>query len=162
MLFRSFWSSFGGMFSWGVYLTAAIYFKEEGIRYFFAALFLGLYAEIFARLKKKPATVFLAVGFIPLIPGFSLYTTMYSALRSQKAGFTFYGIQALLIAGALASGIIVSLKTHRIVQAAQGRAVADFGARRAHKYAKSASVMTAPPIRTRARPVRPCPDRSPR
>ncbi len=107
--FSMFWSSFGGMLSWGVYLTAAIYFKEEGIRYFFAALFLGLYAEIFARLKKKPATVFLAVGFIPLIPGFSLYTTMYSALRSQKAGFTFYGIQALLIAGALASGIIVSL-----------------------------------------------------
>ena len=51
--FSMFWSSFGCMLSWGVYLTAAIYFKEEGIRYFFAALFLGLYAEIFARLKKK-------------------------------------------------------------------------------------------------------------
>ena len=103
------WSSLGGMLSWGVYLTAAIYFKGEGIRYFFAALFLGLYAEVFARLKKKPATVFLAVGFIPLIPGFSLYTTMPCALKNQRERFAFYGIQSLLIAGALASGIIVSL-----------------------------------------------------
>ena len=75
-------------------------------RFFIASLALTLYAEIMARVKKSPATVFLVSASIPLIPGGSLYTTMQYAVSAQWAEFTSQGMNTLLLAGAIAGGML--------------------------------------------------------
>ena len=63
-----FWAALGGAAAWAVYLQIGYAVPRIGIQSFGAALFLGLYSEILARMAAAPATTFLVVGFIPLIP----------------------------------------------------------------------------------------------
>ena len=43
----------GGMLSWSVYLLLGLYFDSDPIRYFFAAIFVTVYAEILQESKKR-------------------------------------------------------------------------------------------------------------
>lgn len=45
-------ATLGGALSWGTYLFFGIWFHSEPLRYFFAAIAVTIYAEIFARIKK--------------------------------------------------------------------------------------------------------------
>ena len=57
----------GGMLSWSVYLLLGLYFDSDPIRYFFAAIFVTVYAEIFARIKKTPTTpLFVSAVYPPV------------------------------------------------------------------------------------------------
>ena len=99
-------AGFGGLLSWGVYLFLENWFSGDVIRYFIASMVLTLYAEIMARVKKAPATVFLVSAAIPLIPGGSLYATMHYAVEKQWSTFTSQGIYTLLLAASIACGIL--------------------------------------------------------
>ena len=61
-------------------------------------------AEIFARVLKTPATVFLIIGIIPLVPGGGLYYTMESLVNGDMQLFTRYGWETVVSAGAIAVG----------------------------------------------------------
>ena len=41
--------------------------------YFVASLVVTFLAEFFAQVKKEPATIFIATGIIPLVPGLALF-----------------------------------------------------------------------------------------
>lgn len=103
---RLFPAAFGGLLAWGVYLLLGPLVAWDVPRFFIASLALTLYAEIMARVKKSPATVFLVSASIPLIPGGSLYTTMQYAVSAQWAEFTSQGMNTLLLAGAIAGGML--------------------------------------------------------
>ena len=68
---------------------------------------LALFAEIAARWRKTPATVFLAAGLIPLVPGGSIYNSVLLALEGNGAASAAALYQTLLEAGAIAAGIII-------------------------------------------------------
>ena len=61
-------------------------------------------AEVFARVMKTPATVFLIIGIIPLVPGGGLYYTMEALVNSDMALFSQYGMETIASAGAIAVG----------------------------------------------------------
>lgn len=61
-------------------------------------------SEIFARVLKTPATVFLIIGIIPLVPGGGLYYTMESLVNGDMQMFTQYGMETVASAGAIAVG----------------------------------------------------------
>lgn len=89
-------ATLGGALSWGTYLFFGIWFHSEPLRYFFAAIAVTIYAEIFARIKKTPTSTFLIVPMIPLIPGGVLYYTMSYALKNDWNNFVtsaFYTIK---------------------------------------------------------------------
>lgn len=109
------YASLGGAFSWIAYLIAQYFGFSLEIKYFIAALFLGLYSEIMARVLRKPATLFWVVGFIPLIPGFSLYHTMHCIVENDIKGFNHFGIETITIASSLAIGIICSLSVFKFI-----------------------------------------------
>ncbi|NLA84210.1 MAG: threonine/serine exporter [Clostridiales bacterium] len=72
-----------------------------------ASIAMSVFAEIVARLRKAPASVFLAVALIPVVPGGAMFRFVLSLLEGDyELAFT-YGIQTTLEAGALAIGIIV-------------------------------------------------------
>ena len=96
----------GGVIAWGVYLLSVLLISNDVPRFFLASLALTLYAEIMARVCKAPATVFLVSASIPLIPGGSLYTTMRYAVESQWEAFSAQGTYTLLLAAAIAGGMM--------------------------------------------------------
>ncbi|VBB06407.1 threonine/serine exporter thre [Lucifera butyrica] len=81
---------------------------------FFASLTVGILAEFLARLLKKPATVYIIPGFIPLVPGREAYTTVLLLLRRQYVEGISMGMQTLLTGGAIAFGIFISSIVYRL------------------------------------------------
>lgn len=75
------------------------------------------YSDFFAHFVKVPATVLIIPAIVPLVPGGSLYYTMYCALNSDMDGFASYGINALKIAAGLAIGVILVTAVSRPINA---------------------------------------------
>lgn len=103
------WATLGGFLSWSVYLAAYALYPSDPVCYFLAAVVLTIYAEIMARLRKTPATVYLVAGTIPLIPGASLYRTMSSAVTGDAQAALRHGVSTLLLAAAIAAGILACM-----------------------------------------------------
>ena len=98
-------ASVGGMASWGVYLLSCHFLEGIFVPSFLASAFAALYAEILARLKKAPATIFYAPTVIPLIPGSSLFYTMQSAVQADWVSFEANGALTAQYALAIAAGM---------------------------------------------------------
>ncbi len=108
-------TAFGGFLSWALFVLLSHCIQSEPINYFIVAVLISVYAEIMARIMKTPTTTFITTSLIPLIPGGSLYYTMASAFDSNLENFTARAIETLLLASALALGIIVSTTLTRLV-----------------------------------------------
>lgn len=114
--------SLGGALAWLVYLlTGPIVGGNDVIQYFWAAVFLSAYAEVMARVRKCPATGYLLIAFIPLVPGAGIYNMMDAALRGNTQDFLNTGLHTLSIAGALAVGVLVVSSLVRMYSMLQHR-----------------------------------------
>jgi uncharacterized membrane protein YjjB (DUF3815 family) len=82
---------------------------------FFGSLAVGIISEMFARSLRKPATVFVIPGFIPLVPGRDAYTTMRYLVEGQYLPAMTMGVQTLFTAGAIAFGIFVGITSYRLI-----------------------------------------------
>ncbi|MDY3985717.1 threonine/serine exporter family protein [Dysosmobacter sp.] len=96
--------SLNGGVSWLVYLLL------EGVcpqatRYLIATIVVSVLAELMARVLKAPATIFLIVGIIPLVPGGGLYYTMEALLSGDTALFARTALETAACAGAIAVGV---------------------------------------------------------
>ena len=98
----------GGGLGWTIFLLMQHLGANEAIGYFVASLIVSLNAEIMARLLKAPATIFIATSIIPLVPGASLYYTMAYALGGNSDLFIRKAIDSLMLAAAIAVGVIAS------------------------------------------------------
>ena len=75
----------GGALAWLVYLlTGPLVGENDLIQSFLAAVFLSAYSEVMARVRKCPATGYLLIAFIPLVPGAGIYNMMDAALRGEQ------------------------------------------------------------------------------
>ena len=50
--------------------------SQTTLAYFLATLLIGILCEIFARVMKRAATLFVTSAIVPLVPGVGLYNTM--------------------------------------------------------------------------------------
>ena len=96
----------GGFLAWLVYLITHQWLANPYLCVFIASLFMGIYAGIMARIYKKPTTVFIAVGAIPLIPGSGLYYAIYYLLLQNTARSLYYAKYTLIFASCMSAGII--------------------------------------------------------
>ena len=99
-------SSFGAMLGWGIICAAKSFGISEYLAFFLAAVFIKFFAEAMARRVCCPATPFLLVGIIPLVPGKALYTTMRYALNDSGDKFIDNGIMTVMFAALISAGII--------------------------------------------------------
>lgn len=113
-------ASLGGAVGWCVYLLCG-WLQNDITQSFAAILAVAAYSEIMARLQKSPATVYLIVGLIPLVPGGGIYYTMEYCINGDMMNFMNTGIHALGIAGALAIGILLVSACVRILNNIQRR-----------------------------------------
>lgn len=113
---RLFWAGLGGMIGWAAYLILGIGYESDVIRFFFASACFTLYSEPMARLKKTPTTVFLVPAAIPMVPGASLYRSMSFAVSGQWNLFAQQILYTLLLAAAIAAGIVCGMTFLHIVR----------------------------------------------
>lgn len=92
-------------------LTYGILWNKFGMNfgaYLVASLVIGIMAEIFARTNKLPATVFLAPGLIPLVPGVAIFNMMNDfALKNYSQALSNLSNAASYALG-IALGIVIS------------------------------------------------------
>lgn len=96
----------GGALTWLIYLIFHNILEDYFVSYLIAAVFVAIYAEVMARVNRAPSTIFLTATAIPLIPGGSLYYTMYGLVVKDGEMFISNGQDAVIIALAIALGFV--------------------------------------------------------
>ena len=105
----------GGLLSWTAFLLLNAVIPSEPVCYLIVAFLLTFYAEGMARILKTPSTTFTITTLVPLIPGGSLYYTMEYAFEKNAALFRTQAVHTLLLAAALAAGVILASALVRTV-----------------------------------------------
>lgn len=105
-----------GMIAWLIMYNTMRFGGTEILADFLASIAVGVMAEILARVLKKPATIFIIPGFIPLVPGGDAYITMLHMVEGHYVEGVTIGMQTILIGGAIAFGIFVSSTIFRLVK----------------------------------------------
>lgn len=101
------WCSAGGAVGWLFYLITGALGGGDILQNFVAIVVIAAYAETVARIKKAPATVFLIVALIPLVPGGGIYYAMEYCIAGEMDRFLDTTVHTLAIAGVLALGILL-------------------------------------------------------
>lgn len=101
----------GGALGWLIYLLLGSTIPAA----FFASAFIGLYAEIAARLRRCPVTGYVLVALLPLVPGGGIYHAMQYALAQELDQFQVTMIETLGMAIALAVGSMISSSVFRTI-----------------------------------------------
>ncbi|MBQ6774475.1 MAG: threonine/serine exporter family protein [Synergistaceae bacterium] len=109
-----FYASFGGFISWAVYLAVYSASHNEFFACLVASIAAMLYAEFMARVRKCPATLFIIIAIIPLVPGSSLYYAMSNAVLGDIEAAAFYADQTLKWVLAIAGGISFVTAVHEL------------------------------------------------
>jgi len=74
---------------------------------FVGSLVVALCSELLARRLRRPATIFLIPGFIPLVPGLEGYLTMLAMVRGNYLEGIEMAMRTVFMGGAIAMGIFV-------------------------------------------------------
>lgn len=107
-----------GAIGWTILLVLDI----PQVSYIFAnllsAFVVGLLAEFFAVVQKTPATSFIVIGIIPLVPGFRVYRSMLFFVRGELDEGLAEGVHSCFMAVAIAVGIILATSIVRMIRQA--------------------------------------------
>lgn len=104
----------GGVAALGVYRLVTVLGLGEMTAMLIASSAASIYAEVMARVRKCPAIGYLIIGLIILIPGSSLYYTIYSLILGNADLFADFGMKTLKLAGLMAAGILLVSTTVRL------------------------------------------------
>lgn len=94
--------------SWTLHYIVFAFLNNKILGTFLASLFTGILGEYLAIKLKKPATVFITPGIIPLVPGAGMYYTMSYLVEKDFSGAATIGTETLFLAAAISIGIIGS------------------------------------------------------
>jgi len=100
------WGVAAGFLAHGTGIIASAFFGIA-LGTFFAALLLGIYANLYARWLKAPAAIVLLQGIVVLVPGSKLYMGLNTVIAGQEIlHIEQIGSQSFLILMSLVAGLI--------------------------------------------------------
>ena len=111
-------AAFGGIFTYLTYELVTFFGANLLVTAFGSALFMALFSETCARIFRAPAIVFLFPCLIPIVPGSSLYYTMFNLIAQDQAacllhlqslGSTILGIAMGLSIATVTFGITIQI-----------------------------------------------------
>lgn len=108
-------SGFVGALGWVIFYITSTYFKSTIAGTFFAAITVGMLGELLARYYKKPATVYIVPGIVPLVPGAGMYYTMLALVGKDFSLAANRGTETFFLAAAISIGIIASTSLSRSI-----------------------------------------------
>lgn len=101
-------SGFTGAIGWIVNTIVSNFLVSQVAGIFCGALTVGLMGETLAKYFKKPATIYIIPGIVPLVPGAGMYYTMLALTEKRFHDAANIGTETIFIAVAIAIGIILS------------------------------------------------------
>ena len=105
-----------GALGWIAFYATSIYFKSNIAGTFIAAITVGILGELLARYYKKPATVYIIPGIIPLVPGAGMYYTMLALVENDFLLAANKGTETVFIAAAISIGLIISTSLSKSIK----------------------------------------------
>ncbi len=118
---KLFLAGFGGFLSWAVYQLMGIWVVSDVPRFFVSSVVITIYAEVLARVMKCPATIFLVVCTIPLIPGGGLYRTMRYFMLGDYAACSQQGLTTVFLAVAISVGVLLPTTVFQMIRTVKGK-----------------------------------------
>lgn len=109
------YGSFTGVIVWLVAYGTTQQGASPVLSAFFGGSTVGFVSMILARMLKKPATIFVIPGFLPLVPGRDAYTAMKFMVEGTYNQGVSTAMQTLLTGGAIAFGIFLSSTIYRLL-----------------------------------------------
>lgn len=101
---------------WLVYLLVSAETGSVIAAAFVSSLIVALASHICARIFKAPVTVFLVAGILPSVPGTSIYRSVSYVISSKPQLSSYYLVETLQIAGAIAMAIFIMDSLFRLGQ----------------------------------------------
>lgn len=111
-----FYAGITGAIGWSTYVFINDITFSASFSNFIASIIVGILGEIFARIDKKPVTVFVIPGIVPLVPGYGMYLTMTNLINNHFEKAAIVGTDTLFKAGAIAIGIILVSSIAKIIK----------------------------------------------
>lgn len=111
----------GAMLGWGIYVFALQGGYSTIGASFAASVVISLWSEILSRLHKAPATVFLVIGVLPLVPGGGIYSTMRGITTGDLRFAMEKGLETIGIALVLALGMLIVSTIVRLYYSLRGK-----------------------------------------
>ena len=99
------WAALGGFTTAIVYELAIVLGAVPMVAAVASSLYMALYSEVFARILRAPAVIFLFLCAIPIVPGRGLYYTIYHLMFYNEAEFLSNAKNTLGIALGIAVGV---------------------------------------------------------
>ena len=106
----------GGL-GWVTYLIADHYIDSPVVGCFLGACMVGLCSAIAAHFLKEAMTIFIIPGILCLVPGAKIYYTIEALLWSEISEMADVGVQTVLMAGAIAMGLLAIGSVISVVRA---------------------------------------------
>lgn len=104
-----------GAMGWALFLVLQSLDFSKGSATFFSGCLICLCAQILARILKTPATIFIIIGILPLVPGAGMYHIARSIIYSDAALTSYYITETLTVSGMIAVSIIVVDSLFRVL-----------------------------------------------
>lgn len=101
-------ATFDGLLACICYFAFSSLFTGDFLPNLLAVFVASSFAELFARICKAPATVFILPGCIALVPGGTLYYAMSNLLSENREAALEYFMITLTVGIAIGGGIIAS------------------------------------------------------
>lgn len=97
----------GGGLGWAVYLAAAAAGANSFLATLAASVSVAVYSEVMARIRKCPATSYLVISLLPLVPGLTIYRAMDYGIRGNTGLFWETFFRTFGVAGCIALGLLL-------------------------------------------------------
>jgi len=96
-----------GAIGFCIYFLIIYFGIASYIAMFFASTSMAVYAEIVARLRKAPASIFLVAALIPIVPGGGIFQFVLYLLQGATESATSTAFITLMETGGIAIGVII-------------------------------------------------------
>lgn len=87
------------------------YFIDSGsgsvMACFAGSCVVAVISDLFSRVFKDAATIFIIPGILPMVPGANMYYTMLAILEGNVEKTAAIGVETMLMAGAIAVALLV-------------------------------------------------------
>lgn len=112
-----------GALGWVCYEILMYSYSSPVIGCFFASCVVGLLSYFAARIFKEATTVFVIPGILCLVPGSKIFSTMYELLDEDISAAAQVGTETILMAGAIAVGLLTVGAFLRVVRSLVRRTI---------------------------------------
>jgi uncharacterized membrane protein YjjB (DUF3815 family) len=88
-----------------------------------ATLVVCIIAQVLAKLRKNPVTVFQIAGIIPLVPGLGMYQTLYAVVINDYPSALEHLVTTVEIAAAIAIGMLMITSLYKALKITKAKQI---------------------------------------